>query len=190
MKKYWTSVAATGQGPAVLMNLVAIDFETADNGRDSACAIGMVRVLNGAVVAQQAWLIRPPRRDIYYTHIHGLSWEDVCDAPDFAACWPEIHDFIGDADFLAAHNAGFDRGVMNGCCDAAGITPPDLPWICTVKLARRAWKVRPTKLPDVCRHLVISLNHHDAASDAHACAQIIVSALEDGFHVEQSVLGS
>ena len=170
------------------MNLVAIDFETADNGRDSACAIGMVRVIDSTIVDQQSYLIRPPRREVRYTHIHGLSWADVVEAPTFAERWPDIQGFIGEADYLAAHNASFDRGVMNGCCDAAGMAPPGQRWLCTVKLARQTWNIRPTKLPDVCRHLVIPLNHHDAASDALACANIVVSALEDGFEIEQAAL--
>ncbi|MFA5187667.1 MAG: exonuclease, partial [Patescibacteria group bacterium] len=38
----------------------------------------------------------------------------------------------------------------------------------------------PTKLPDVCRRLKIPLNHHDAASDAEACARIVMAAMQDG----------
>ena len=32
---------------------VAIDFETADNGRDSACAVGLVRVENGVITKKE-----------------------------------------------------------------------------------------------------------------------------------------
>jgi DNA polymerase III subunit epsilon len=165
------------------MNLVALDFETADNGRDSACAIGLVRIVDGLVVAEADYLIRPPRREILYTGIHGLAWPDLADAPVFAELWPALADFISGADYLVAHNAGFDRGVLNACCDAAGVPPPDMPWLCTVKLARQVWNIRPTKLPDVCRYLVIPLQHHNHASDANACAQIVVAALEDEFDV-------
>ena len=50
-------------------------------------------------------------------------------------------------------------------------------------MARRAWNLRPTKLPDVCRHLGITLNHHDALSDALACAKIVIAeaAVADQF---------
>ncbi|MEK7383088.1 MAG: hypothetical protein AAB262_07355, partial [Elusimicrobiota bacterium] len=40
---------------------VAIDFETADTGRDSACSVGLVRVENGTIVQKVVQLIRPPR---------------------------------------------------------------------------------------------------------------------------------
>jgi DNA polymerase-3 subunit epsilon len=49
-----------------------------------------------------------------------------------------------------------------------------------MRLARQAWNVRPTTLPDVCRHLGIRLRHHDPLSDAEACAKIVLAARADG----------
>ncbi|MGB0672178.1 MAG: exonuclease domain-containing protein, partial [Rhodospirillales bacterium] len=136
-----------------------------------------------------SFLIRPPRPDIWYTHVHGLTWDDVKDAPPFAEHMDFLRDFWAGADALAAHNAGFDRRVLFACCDSAGLMPPALPWICTVKLARACWNIRPTRLPDVCRHLAIPLNHHDAGSDAAACAQVVADALSDGFGLDGALLG-
>jgi DNA polymerase III subunit epsilon len=164
-------------------SFVAIDFETADPGGDSACAIGLVRVEGTRIVGRLSRLIRPPRRQFHFTWVHGIAWPDVEREPEFAELWPEIQEFIRGADFLAAHNAGFDRGVMQACCERARIEPPQLPYLCTVRLAREAWNVRPTKLPDVCRYLVIPLRHHDAASDAEACARIVIAAIEEGRRV-------
>ena len=83
---------------------------------------------------------------------------------------------LAGAEFLAAHNASFDRSVLNACCASARLTVPEIPFLCTVKLSRSTWDLYPTKLPDVCRHLGLSLKHHDAASDAEACAKIILAA--------------
>jgi DNA polymerase-3 subunit epsilon len=154
----------------------ALDFETADPGRDSACAVALVRVEDGVVVAREARLIRPPRRAFHFTHIHGITWERVADAPTFRDVWPELAPLVDGVAFLAAHNAAFDRSVLAACCDRAGLAPPPIPFRCTVQLARKEWNLFPTKLPDVCRHLGIPLNHHDALSDAEACAQIVVRA--------------
>ena len=77
---------------------------------------------------------------------------------------------------MAAHHAPFDRSVLAACCAAAELTPPDLPFRCTVRIARAAWRLFPTRLPDVCRFLGIPLRHHDALSDAEACARIVVAA--------------
>ena len=155
---------------------VALDFETADSGRDSACAVGLVRVEEGRITRSIHRLIRPPRSDMMFSYIHGITWERVRGEPPFARVWPELLPVLEGADFLAAHNASFDRFVLRACCERAGLPLPALPFECTVKLARRTWGLRPAKLPDVCRHLGIGLRHHDALSDAEACARIVLAA--------------
>lgn len=155
---------------------VAIDFETADYGRDSACAVALVRVEKGRVVRREAQLIRPPRRRFEFTYIHGITWNDVAEAPTFGEAWPNLAGVLEGADFLAAHNASFDRGVLEACCQVARLPSPELPFRCSMQLARKTWGIYPTKLPDVCARLAIPLRHHDAASDAEACARILIAA--------------
>ena len=160
----------------VSATFAAIDFETADPGRDSACALAVVRVEKGAIVRRESRLIRPPRRAFAFTHIHGISWSDVSGAPSFGEVWEGLRELVEGVSFLAAHNAAFDRSVMAACCASARLAPPALPFECTVRLARRLWGIRPTTLPDVCRVLGLPLRHHDALSDAEACAGIILAA--------------
>ena len=155
----------------------AIDFETADHGRDSACSVGAVLVRDGRIAEKYHQLIRPPRRTFVFTYIHGLAWKDVRDSPVFADMWPDLLAFVEDARFLVAHNAAFDRGVLNACCAAANIEPPRQSFRCTVKMARKAWNLPSARLPVVCEHLGIPLDHHDALSDAEACARIAIEAL-------------
>lgn len=156
---------------------VAIDFETADHGADSACAVGVVRVEGLKVVRREVALIRPPRRRVMFTHVHGLTWEKVKDAPPFADVWPQLAPLLDGADILAAHNAGFDSRVLAACCTAAGLAVPPQPFLCTVRLARRTWGLKPNDLASVCRRLGIGLIHHDAGSDAEACARIVIAAV-------------
>jgi DNA polymerase-3 subunit epsilon len=163
-----------GEGPS----FVAIDFETADFGRDSACAVGMVRVEGRRIVRSESRLIRPPRRDFVFTSIHGITWEDVADAAPFGEVWRELRELARGVDFLAAHNAPFDRSVLHACCRSAGMEPPALSFECSVRIARKNWGIRPTTLPAVCRALDIGLRHHDALSDAEACARILIAALD------------
>ncbi|HEY9698432.1 MAG TPA: 3'-5' exonuclease [Trichocoleus sp.] len=155
---------------------VALDFETADSRRDSACAIGLVRVENNQIVDRAHYLIRPPRRQVFFTHIHGIRWHDVAHQPVFGEIWQIVEPLLKDADFIAAHNASFDQGVLYACCDAYRLPRPTHPFICTVQLARKTWNLHPTKLPNVCEFLNIALNHHQALSDAEACAQIVIAA--------------
>ncbi|MCC6201940.1 MAG: 3'-5' exonuclease [Gammaproteobacteria bacterium] len=164
-----------------MASFAAIDFETANQRADSACAVGVTVVRDGAIVARSAQLLRPPSREFVFTHIHGLTWNDVREAPTFADFWPELRRQLDGLAFLAAHNAPFDRGVLAACCATHHLTPLPQPFACTVQIARSIWNIRPTRLPDVCRHLGIALRHHDAGSDAHACASIVLAALAAGW---------
>ena len=154
---------------------VAIDFETADHGPDSACAVGLVRVEGGQVVGRLSARIRPPRPTVLFTRVHGLTWAMLRGAPPFADVWPTLAPLLDGAAFLAAHNAPFDRRVLAACCAAAGHPAPAAPFVCTVLLARRRWGQRLNDLPSVCRRLGIPLTHHDALSDAEACARIVLA---------------
>ena len=155
---------------------VAIDFETADYGPDSACAVGLVRVEGLTVVHRQAVLIRPPRSRFVFTHIHGITWEMVKEAASFADVWISLAPLLDGASVLVAHTAPFDRRVLATCCAAGGLRVPDLPFLCTVQLARRHWGQKPNDLPSVCRRLGIDLVHHEPGSDAEACARIVIAA--------------
>jgi DNA polymerase III subunit epsilon len=160
------------------LNFVAIDFETADRRPDSACAIGMVRVQESKVVERRHFLIRPPRSFFEFTWVHGITWSDVKDQPTFLELWPHCESIFKGSEFFVAHNASFDRGVLRACCGAAEIEYPSLEFVCTMRLARKQWGVRPTRLPNVCDFLGLSLNHHNALSDAEACAQIMLALAE------------
>jgi DNA polymerase III subunit epsilon len=155
---------------------VALDFETADSGADSACSIGLITSRGGRILDKQHFLIRPPRKLFTFSFIHGITWEMVKDKPTFGELWPQIKATLDEADFIAAHNASFDKRVLEACCRAAGVSSGERTFICTVQLARKTWQIRPTRLPNVCDHLNIELNHHDALSDAEACARIVLAS--------------
>jgi DNA polymerase III epsilon subunit-like protein len=88
-----------------------------------------------------------------------------------------------------AHNAPFDRNILTACCSAAGRRPPRVPFICTVRVARSHWNFRPANLPAVCTQLGITLDHHNAASDALACASIALRAMKEGFAIQTATAG-
>jgi DNA polymerase III subunit epsilon len=164
-----------------MTRFAAIDFETACHDADSACAVGIVIVEGGEIVTRLYETIRPPTRRFFFTHIHGLGWKDVKDAGPFDAVWESMAPALEGIEFFAAHNAPFDRGVLSACCRTYGLPAPEPEFVCTVQLARAQWDIRPTRLPDVCRYLGIPLRHHEADSDAEACARIVMAAQEEGW---------
>lgn len=170
--------------PNAPRRFAALDFETADYGRDSACALSIVIVENDTVLDTWTRLIRPPRREFIFTYLHGIAWTHVKDQPSFGELWHEAAQKLEQVGFIAAHNAAFDRSVLRACCEATGVEPLQKPFVCTVKVARAVWNLRPATLADVCRHLRLPLNHHNAESDARACAGILLAARNQGHPYE------
>lgn len=71
------------------MRITCIDFETANQNRASACSVGIACVVDGTVTFTKEWRIRPRKGFGFFrsdfTEIHGLTWFDVSDAPEFDA---------------------------------------------------------------------------------------------------------
>lgn len=157
----------------------AIDFETADPGRDSACAVGLCRVEGSSIVYTEASLIRPPREKVHpmCQAVHGLTWLDLRSAKPFAEVWRAMSPILAGVSTLVAHNVQFDRSVLVACCEAADLSVPDCDWICTLEMSRARWpKPFTNKLPDVCQRLGITFrNHHNAKADAIACAKVLLA---------------
>lgn len=151
---------------------VAIDFETAGYYGHSACAVGLARIENGRVTDSFYQLLRPPSSRVLFTQIHGLTWAMLKDAPTFLEIWPECSAFLQGAQFLLAHNAVFDRRVLQACCCVSGLPVPEQPFLCTLRGSRRSLPLPSKKLNRVCEYFGIALTHHHAASDAAACAEI------------------
>ena len=161
------------------MNFIAIDFETADYKRDSACALGIVKVKDNVITERKHFLIRPPRKEFVFSYLHGIGWEDVKDKPTFGELWPRIKHYFENSDFVAAHNASFDKSVLKACCENIGAQLPEVEFKCTVKISRELWDIYPTKLNNVCDHFGIELDHHNVVSDTDACAQIMIKAMNE-----------
>lgn len=159
---------------------VAIDFETANNSPTSACAIGMTKIINGRITDTYYTLIRPPSEKFLYTDIHNITWNMVKNAPTYLEIWPKMAEFLEDAALIIAHNASFDRNVLRACCGLYSIPIPKIPYACTVKGSRKAFGLHRNRLNILCEHLGITLEHHNAGSDASAAAQIYIKCKNHG----------
>lgn len=166
-----------------MKNFAAIDFETANEHRSSVCSVGLIVVRDGVIIDKYYSLINP--RPLYFrsftTSIHGLTEEDVKDAPDFVDVWTEIAPRI-DGLCLAAHNSPFDEGCLKAVFAAYGMPYPadKYTFRCTCREARR--KLGNTlpnyQLQTVAKFCGFDLtNHHHALADAEACAQIALKLL-------------
>ncbi len=127
------------------------------------------------LVEERAWLIQPPGNyfELVNTRIHGIDEDLVACEPEFDELWPQIEPYLRGATLLA-HNASFDIGVLRASLQRYELEAPLVPgYLCTVTMARRVWPHLPNhRLDSLCGHCGIDLLHHDAASDASACARI------------------
>ena len=60
-------------------------------------------------------------------------------------------------------------------------------FVCTVLMGRKFLPGISHKLNDLCDYYGISLNHHQADSDSHACAEILLHYFEDGADIKGSI---
>jgi DNA polymerase-3 subunit epsilon len=166
---------------AFMIDFAAIDFETANGKRTSVCAVGVVVVRGGEIAESLYTLIRP--RPNYYsrftTAIHGITYHDTIEAPDFSEVWQLIAPRIDGLE-LVAHNSPFDEGCLRAVFELYGMPYPDYRFHCTCRASRRTFG---NALPNHQLHTVSAAcgydlhNHHHALADAEACARIALKIL-------------
>jgi DNA polymerase III subunit epsilon len=158
---------------------IAIDFETATREPTSACALGIAIVREGRVAERRSWLIQPPfnEYEFWNTRVHGLGPDDTELAPDFREVWFEVQPVLAQGPLLA-HNASFDVRVLRALIASHELPARAYEYACTVSMARKAFPgLHRHTLDAVCDHCGIALVHHDAASDAEACASIALECV-------------
>lgn len=145
----------------------AIDFETAHGKRWSICQVGLVRVENGITKEKISVLVQPP--DNFYWNnfidIHGITPEQTANAPTFNKVWQQIKPFIKNQNVVAHNGFAFDFHCLNQTLEYYDIAPPEFTGHCT-------YRIFGDNLASLCRQYKIPLNHHEALSDAMACAEL------------------
>lgn len=162
------------------IDFTAIDFETANTHASSACSVGLVKVRDGRVVDRASWFIRPPVEHSEFLpfniRIHGITPDDVTDAPVWADQLPQMVDFIA-GDITVAHSAQFDMGVIANACSVSVTPTPKIKYLCSLKVARKTYDLASYRLTSAAAAAGFGeFQHHDALADSEACAAIIVDA--------------
>lgn len=158
------------------MNFTAIDFETANEKRNSACSIGITRVENDEIIEEKYYLIKPPEMRFLPQNIwiHNIYPEDVENAKNFDKIWPEIKNYL-EEELVIAHNAAFDLSVLRNLLDTYNIEYPYLRYACTVILSQNHIEdVKNHKLNTLAEYVGHNFKHHHAGEDALACAEIML----------------
>ncbi len=167
------------------MDFIAIDFETANRWRQSACSIGIAVVEGGKVVKSIHRLMKPDPN--YYeginVSIHGITASDTDNEPTFKEQWDDIKPYL-DGRVVVAHNASFDMSVLRKLCEHYDLEFPNVKYYCTMLMSRRLFPdMFNHKLSTVSDHLGIELEHHHAESDAIASARIMQHFIESDLNI-------
>jgi len=167
---------------------IVFDTETPNSRNDCICSIGIAVVENGAVVEERYDLVDPEARfDVFNVQLHGISPEMVRYEKNFPVLWEELEPLMSSG-ILVAHNAPFDLGVLSKLFRRYGIKRTGDDYLCTVQLGRKCIPQAPNhKLNTLCDLLGIDLDHHNAASDSRACAELLCWYMGQGMNVDQYI---
>tara|TARA_B110000914_G_C15454332_1_gene442544 strand:+ start:430 stop:939 length:510 start_codon:yes stop_codon:yes gene_type:complete len=162
----------------MINTFTAIDFETAT--KHHICSVGIVTIENGKIVDEYHALIQPPNNEYNWhnTNVHGITEYDTRNEPLFNEIYPEIKKRIF-GKILVAHNESFDRNVLTKTMGDNRLAYSELnlseKWECTLKIYK-ARGYKPANLSACCKIHGITLEHHQALSDAKACARLFYIA--------------
>ena len=150
-------------------SFTAIDFETAQGKRWSICQIGLVRIENGKVSHNLSILVQPPNNYFWsrFIDIHKITPELTVNAPTFDQVLHQFEPFIENQEVVAHNGFAFDFPCLNQTLEYYNIPIPKYTGHCT-------YRIFDDSLASLCKKYKIPLNHHDALSDANACAELFM----------------
>lgn len=106
--------------------------------------------------------------------IHHISDEDVLGAPKAHEI---LADLLANVHVFAAHHSKFEKALFDG---------GDLPWVCSLKVARRLWPDCPSHSNQCLRYWLnldldpaLAMPPHRAGPDAFVTANILRRALDE-----------
>ncbi|MGO3652058.1 exonuclease domain-containing protein [Vagococcus sp.] len=156
------------------VNFVAIDFETANQNRASACSVGLVKIINGEVQDTFYSLINPEDEfDYFNISIHGITSDMVSNSPTYPDVISQINTFVSGFP-LVAHYAPFDMGVIRDSNDRYNIKNFKANYFDSYYLSKQYIQSISYKLDYLSGQLGFNFKHHNALEDAMACANLIL----------------
>lgn len=162
------------------MNFAVIDVETANPDYASICSIGAVRYRNG-VPTDEFYTLANPQGAFWNTYIHGISAQDVENAPLTGEALTMLQEWLADdVDRVVCHMP-FDRTATRKAAEALGIDWSSLKFHDSARAVKLAWEEYRRKgygLGKITKVLGIEFDHHNALADAKAAAQVLMKAAE------------
>jgi len=162
------------------MEFVAIDVETANPDMASICQIGIACFKNGQLEREWVSLVNPNDYfDPINVSIHGIEESRVASAPALEDIYHEIESLLSGK--ICVSHTHFDRISLDKAIRKLSLTPLEVTWLDSARVARRAWEECAWNgygLANVCKIIGYGFKHHDALEDAKASGAIIIAAIE------------
>ncbi len=162
--------------------IAVMDFET------TGLTVGHDRVVEASVVRIEPGFEEPkliydtlvnPLRDVGATHIHGITEENIADAPTFKEVAGDFLDAISGS-VIASYNAYFDMKFFEMELRAAGARIK-VPHFCVMHLRPALGIGERASLSSACQEYRIELsNEHQSSYDAMAAAKLLLKYLDMG----------
>lgn len=168
---------------------IAFDVETPNYANNRMSAIGISVIDHGTIVDDYYTLVNPETHfDYFNVQLTGITPQMVEDKPTFGELWADIEPFLSSG-VLVAHNAPFDMRVLAQCLEAYGIDwQKSAHYACTCKMGRACYpELANHKLNTMCAYLDITLDHHQASSDSHACAELLLDYMRHNLNIRRYV---
>jgi DNA polymerase-3 subunit epsilon len=165
----------------VSIDFVALDFETANYKRASVIQIGITKIRDGQHVKTHTMYVTPPPAHSHFEprliDIHKIRPHMVVGAPEWPDILRRVLKFSGNFP-IVAHNAAFERTVIEQASQAYGLDVPAFQYFCSAKLAKIVWPAEPThSLGTLSASIGLpAFDHHDAGADARASAELVLEA--------------
>jgi DNA polymerase III subunit epsilon len=152
---------------------------TADiNKQPRIIELAIMRLEDGKIVSEHEWLIDPECEITpEITKITGITNEMIRGMPKFRELLGEIEAAFGGADTFIAHNAPFDKGMIEVELERCART--GFPWpettLCTVQenFHRKGRRLKLTELYEIVTGQKLAQTHR-ALDDVRALAEIVM----------------
>lgn len=165
--------------------VIILDTETtgiSPNDGHRIVEVGCLELVNYRKGDKRQWYLNPEREiPREATKIHGITNEQVANAPRFQDIAEDFLDFIK-SDKLVIHNAGFDMGFLNmelvQKCGLPAITTDRA--IDTLAMARKKFPGAPASLDALCRRYKIDNSNrtfHGALLDSELLAEVYIELM-------------
>ncbi len=163
--------------------IVTVDVETTGLHpvTERIIELAAVRWVDGEAVEQFQTLVRPDKPiDPRASAVHGLTDDDVADAPLPREALERFHDFAGHLP-LAAHNAPFDMGFLAMESLRARVRLAERMVVDTLTLSRKAFPHLPShKLEFLSQTLGLGAKtHHRALDDARTAGHLLYASIRE-----------